>query len=130
MIIKNQEKRHVPLWSWQDRPEVEMFLNRTKVFFLTSMTSNSKMTITLFPWDLMQDMHTYINTCICIHRQTDKNKANLLQRHGEKIKGMKRLEYIISNFKFYDKIIAIQSATELRLCAKNSEMVNLKKNLI
>lgn len=40
---------------------------------------------------------------------------------------MKRLEYIISNFKFYDKIIAIQSATDLRLCAKNSEMVNLKK---
>lgn len=42
------------------------------------------------------------------------------------MKVTKRLEYIISNFKYY-KLIYIVIQSDLRLCAKNNAMVNLKK---
>lgn len=46
------------------------------------------------------------------------------------MKVMKRLEYILFNFKVYDKVIVIQSATVLRLFTEKNAIVNLEKNTL
>lgn len=73
-------------------------------------------------------MHTYINTYIGIYIYTDTEKIKQILYKGRgKNESDEKVEYILSNFRVYDKVIVIQSATVLRLFTEKNAIVNLEK---